>query len=707
MHMSPVSRGTQRPPHASPGAGSARAQSARASSPAWVPSGQAGPRSPSPPRRRMLPVFHLPPELRALMQQEAAARGRVLWGEAAARRRLHTTRALGLWRLRAAPLLGTVRLLRLCYDSTAAALCLRREELRHRREIQLRFAESFPSPPPTPARTPPTPPPPRTATPEGSTAELGRTQRRAVLRALVGSSGCCEEKQKENRAAPSGKTAAEMAALAHWLVAEWHRKPGTVLDELLANLRAPEEIEAAPELKVQVLALAAEHLAKNKGHHYRGACRIELVAMLLYTMAGPDIDALMTFADVPDYDTQRAAWSAYQSEKSPQRNGAIFGAINWAMRTAGAPPPVPCPEGSDTAQFKELRRWVKYITLLLALASKEGGAASATLARGLAGLPDHIVAEHAALQKGAAFCWPAASSCAFDRSVSEAYIRGEAANATKQSGGGVLFLLRKARWGLHLQNISKYPKEAELLLPPLTEFVVDSVEIAGSPARQERAEQHGAHGAGRPLPAGTVLVNASLHSVLGSSELGPLCAASRTDALRASRLLRGVARRMSAGPAAAPRRSTLRLHTAASFLRCSVPDSPVHSWQPRPAAAQAAPPSPHLTRDTAASAARRGESPTCPRSPEARARSSSAPAPARVAQPQRAAAPGPPSPPPPHRPPAAAAQALPAAQPAAAARRTAAERGAALARLQRPTAAAEARRNARLSDLQRLRGPAR
>ena len=38
------------------------------------------------------------------------------------------------------------------------------------------------------------------------------------------------------------------------------------------------------------------------------------------------------------------------------------------------------------------------------------------------------------MRRGDPLRWVATSSCALDRSVSEAYIRGDAANATKQCG---------------------------------------------------------------------------------------------------------------------------------------------------------------------------------------------------------------------------------------------------------------------------------
>eukprot|EP01065_Artemidia_motanka_P004739 TRINITY_DN12257_c1_g2_i3.p1 TRINITY_DN12257_c1_g2~~TRINITY_DN12257_c1_g2_i3.p1 ORF type:complete len:681 (+),score=146.69 TRINITY_DN12257_c1_g2_i3:56-2044(+) len=641
----------------------------------WFPPGRAAARPASPPRKRPGAVFHLPAAVRSVMQGEVEVRVRgVERAEQAHRRRIHTDRALGIRARRERAALGVMQLLQLHCDAFGCHLGVRACETRLRRALEQSFQNTAPKIRVIPPGSPPHPPTPRlpasSAAESDGAAELGSTQQRAVLKALEGSSGCCEQKSLENRQAPVGRTTEQMQALAQWLVAEWHQKKCSVVDELLANLKAPPAIQPSSALKLQVLSLAASHLHSTKGQHYAGVCMAELLCMLLYTMAGPDIDALMTFNDVPDYDSEKEKWSEYQTTKSPQRNGAIFSAINWALRTAGEPPPVPCPAGSDTPQYATLRGWVKYIVLLLALASKQGsGVGGGVVARGLAGLPAEVVKEHSELKRGAAFRWPAASSCAFDKAVSESYIRGDAANATKQSGGAILFLLRKTFWGMPLQNISKYPKEAELLLPPLTEFVVESVETV---AKQS----------GYGVPAGTLLVTASCSSVLGNTMLRELCVVARRDAARASALLQRTADGLPTLTKRGVRSSTLRLHTTSSWLHCRVPDIPLESSGSLRQSLTSPPPPERVLRQTASSAAMR----TC--SPPVHVRPATSPAARNAASPRVSVA------------------RLRTQSPTVSAKRAADASEDSLSRLSRPTAATSARLLARRRDTERLRASA-
>ena len=278
--------------------------------------------------------------------------------------------------------------------------------------------------------------------------------------------GVCAEKAEQFYASVSEE---DIQAFAARLAEEYRRKEGDVVDELVANIKVPETVHS----KLAVVAEAAQHLQTTRGEHYPGHNRIELLVMALYTMAGPDIDALMTYENVPVYDEEDTApWEAYTAQYSKERNGAVFSAINWAMRTAADPKKTDTDEGKEA--WETCAKWVKYIALLVSICVQVEREQGATLARGLAGLPTEIVDAHRALYAQELVSWPSASSCAFDREVSESYIRGDAANAVKRAGGSILFLLRDARWGVSLQSISKYPKEAEMLLPPFAKFTVDS-----------------------------------------------------------------------------------------------------------------------------------------------------------------------------------------------------------------------------------------
>eukprot|EP01059_Diplonema_ambulator_P012515 TRINITY_DN2286_c0_g1_i1.p2 TRINITY_DN2286_c0_g1~~TRINITY_DN2286_c0_g1_i1.p2 ORF type:complete len:484 (+),score=149.58 TRINITY_DN2286_c0_g1_i1:3313-4764(+) len=273
-----------------------------------------------------------------------------------------------------------------------------------------------------------------------------------VIAALRPSDSFCPDKAEDHTTSFMSDKAA--GTLARWIAREWRNKDGTILTELLDNLESPVADKLSIVAKTsKVLQARAPELAKDY-------CAIELFVMALYTMAGHDIDALMGYPKVPT-DPTAPSWAKYKP-----RNEAMFRVVNSAMRAAGN-----SPVSSREWPWVDIKKWVKTIVMLTALSGKNG---KFDLSRGLAGLPESIVLEHAKLRNGNVIYWSAPSSCALDPTVSKAYINGAAANATQQVGGKLLFELRST-CGLPLQKISKYPKEAEVLLPPLTELAVHTV----------------------------------------------------------------------------------------------------------------------------------------------------------------------------------------------------------------------------------------
>ena len=276
-------------------------------------------------------------------------------------------------------------------------------------------------------------------------------------------------------------------------------------------------------------------------------------------------------------------WDDYVA-KHKDRNQAIFSAINWASRTAS---------DSNSKSLEEawttLKKWIKFIGLLLALSSETRGAYAHRVwrtldpnetetckkvamrkyaqtnrpfavklgplmaevdgegsiskadffrlmarsdptsqgdlvARGITGLPAEVLENHQNMSsRGTQLHWPAPASCAFDRSVSEAYIRGDASNANKSDGESILFLISETSWGLPLQSISQYPKEAELLLPPLTTFEVN------------KAKDGASIGLG-----GVLVMELNCVSVLGATALVAFCNVSRVDSMEAAENLKRV-----------------------------------------------------------------------------------------------------------------------------------------------------------------------
>ena len=131
-----------------------------------------------------------------------------------------------------------------------------------------------------------------------------------------------------------------------------------------------------------------------------------------------------------------------------------------------------------------------------------------TVARGITGLPQQVLDTHRAMGEGsgAQLYWPSPSSCAFDTTVSESYIKGHASNANKDKGEAILFIIKDVSFGLNLQAISQYPREAELLLPPMTIFEVASVK----PYRANNAS--------------AITMELKCRSALGSTTLSSFCA---------------------------------------------------------------------------------------------------------------------------------------------------------------------------------------
>ncbi|KAJ9447373.1 hypothetical protein DIPPA_20453 [Diplonema papillatum] len=247
----------------------------------------------------------------------------------------------------------------------------------------------------------------------------------------------------------------QLDAATRKIVELYRSKPGTVLDELLENITAPEGTD-----KLLVKAEAARELFRHKAKLYPNKTPMDLLVMLLYTMAGPDIDALYQYPDVPAYGGKE--WQEYTSKKTPIRNGALFSAVNGLMRSIG----------TGSCDWGALRKWVKTVCTLHSLCIQSENTHQHDLSRGLAGLPKSVVDAHEVLKPGDELNWTAPSSCAVDPDVAHNYIKGQAANATKTGGGSIFFSVTGAFAALPLQNISKYPKEAEVLIPPLSTFQV-------------------------------------------------------------------------------------------------------------------------------------------------------------------------------------------------------------------------------------------
>eukprot|EP00754_Rhynchopus_humris_P009677 Rhum_TRINITY_DN14072_c0_g1::Rhum_TRINITY_DN14072_c0_g1_i4::g.68399::m.68399 len=279
----------------------------------------------------------------------------------------------------------------------------------------------------------------------------------------------CPEKAKGDSF--RGSLRADLRPIAQRLVALHNGKEGTVLDELAENfvselsLTLPAGDKTACVHHDDILSLAARELGEcvSKGGYYAGTKDVDLLVMRLYTMAGADIDRLMLFDDVPQYGD--AQWAAYAETKGRGRNTAVFSEVNRSLRQVASDDAAEQAKGWETAA-----RWVKTICRLHSLCTESSpyDATSQQLSRGLTGLPQPVVDAHVRMQRSDEVTWPAPSSCTTDPEVAESYIRGSAANSVRgDSSAAVLFSVSGRIPSLRLQQISQYPSEEEVLVPPL------------------------------------------------------------------------------------------------------------------------------------------------------------------------------------------------------------------------------------------------
>eukprot|EP01064_Diplonema_japonicum_P012367 TRINITY_DN19849_c0_g1_i1.p1 TRINITY_DN19849_c0_g1~~TRINITY_DN19849_c0_g1_i1.p1 ORF type:complete len:704 (+),score=103.74 TRINITY_DN19849_c0_g1_i1:34-2145(+) len=518
---------------------------------AWLPPGSLSPSPKSKKKSVGPPIFHLPEEARFLIAEESHQRSII------AKKRtvflshmVHETACMfyarsGRWYHNSVNRSFSKL-------SMSVMTTLGEEGVKGLQALRLRFIETYPDP--MPRSLPPSLLSGHSAhetasdhtipieVPKVKAISLGDAK--AVLSSLRASDGVCADKGGADALTQSNS--ANMQTLSTWLTEAYKQKRGDVLTELATNLIAPSSLNTT-EQKVQILSLAAHHLHESKGRYYPSRSPVDLLVMSLYTMTGPDIDTVFTFSDVPDYDTQPEEWKEYGTRYT-DRNKAIFSEINWAMRTAAYPPDM------ASGAWQTLQKWCKYICLVTALSSIVGASPSTELARGLAGLPDFVVEQHAKLSKGDLVNWPSPSSCALDRRVSESYIRGDAANAIQAAGGAILFILRRMQWGIPLQNISKYPKESEVLVPPLSVLVVEDVTVL--PSRHYALS----------LPDGTLVVKAACESIMALNKgFGKHCRMWLRDGCAASRRAQQVLGDLPQLCSITKRSSTLRLHTGASY----------------------------------------------------------------------------------------------------------------------------------------------
>eukprot|EP01064_Diplonema_japonicum_P014251 TRINITY_DN2181_c8_g1_i1.p1 TRINITY_DN2181_c8_g1~~TRINITY_DN2181_c8_g1_i1.p1 ORF type:complete len:1479 (+),score=337.71 TRINITY_DN2181_c8_g1_i1:40-4476(+) len=270
-----------------------------------------------------------------------------------------------------------------------------------------------------------------------------------------------------------------MKMVAEKLQEAWGNK-GDIFDELSENLVAPPGVN-----KEALLWQLCVDLHKKYGKVFkdRQVGPVEILAMRLYTLEGPDVDRHMGFGDVPPpfssvpdskKETLMAQWDAYKklhlsvskptvskvhnnNQTQGDRNPSIYGEMNKALRTS-----------------TDIAKWAKLSSLLLALSMPIEGAEDASptnskmLYRGIHNLPDSVMSAHRGLQRGWSYAWLAPSSTSENMKASEDFLK------TTDKKYNILFKVSGCNEGLPLHKVSQFPDEAEVLLPPFSTFVVES-----------------------------------------------------------------------------------------------------------------------------------------------------------------------------------------------------------------------------------------
>jgi len=146
----------------------------------------------------------------------------------------------------------------------------------------------------------------------------------------------------------------------------------------------------------------------------------------------------------------------------------MFEDANWGTRVAWE-----C-DASDTVSarseeaWEKFRFWIKWVCLLGA-ASHEFSPPR-VVSRGLTGLPDSIINDFKSKVPGDKIFWAALSSTTEDATISWSYC-----SQKEPVESNAIFTISDVYEGLEMHQLSQYPKERELLLPPFSLLEVTEV----------------------------------------------------------------------------------------------------------------------------------------------------------------------------------------------------------------------------------------
>jgi NACalpha-BTF3-like transcription factor len=281
----------------------------------------------------------------------------------------------------------------------------------------------------------------------------------------------------------------------------WLQKAGGILDELCENCRTERDKSThrtKPMDQALLFMLGDKLLRENrnffgKDERFKHA-PLAYLSVYLYTLQDVDIDRLSLFTDCPDFpvgnespEDRNKVYAPYREARKREhpRNMQMFEKACWATRTlwdihaeeqAVAERRRKDEDGEAAKKreqkkaevTEEMQKWIKWVSLLGAM--RQELVPPVTTTRGLTQLPDVVMKQLMKKKPGDCILWAAMSSTTLDNSLSEGY-----ANQVRPVSKNVLFTINQISEGLVLPPISLYPKEKEVLLPPLTLLRVRSV----------------------------------------------------------------------------------------------------------------------------------------------------------------------------------------------------------------------------------------
>ena len=277
------------------------------------------------------------------------------------------------------------------------------------------------------------------------------------------------------------KKISQMETLASSVLSLWRLKPGSVVDELAENLIFPPEIGQIPHGNftchspakfAYIYTLAEGAKERCRSQFCKSKSSLLILVLVLYCCEGPDIDRLVGFSDAPQPRQQTSKsnneWEAYQQKVGGTRNPSIREVIERSLHIMANL------EDGDTEASEQVQesmlKWVKVLGGLLAAIDTTGTTMSNKLTHCSTGVSLGLVDEY---KRGERLIgWPFPLSTSRNDNVLRTF--------AECTGDGICHVIHSAYDMITLSDVSLYPGEEEVLLPPFSIFSIDSSKEASA-----------------------------------------------------------------------------------------------------------------------------------------------------------------------------------------------------------------------------------